>query len=92
MPFSTEFPATKSSFFARNQTNYDFISEGGSILNDDKIIVLIFEKQQTGMEHLREKYRAYARKITLRFLDCPEDAEECINDAFFDVWNAIFIH
>ena len=57
-------------------------------MNDDKIIVLISEKQQTGMEHLTEKYRAYARKITLRFLDCPEDAEECINDAFFDVWNA----
>ena len=57
-------------------------------MTDDKIILLISEKQQVGLEHLEKKYKSYAQKITQQFLQSPEDAEECINDALFDVWNA----
>lgn len=57
-------------------------------MTDDTIILLISQKQQVGLEHLEKKYKSYAQKITQQFLQSPEDAEECINDALFDVWNA----
>lgn len=57
-------------------------------MNDDLIIAVIADKQQIGIEQLEAKYSSYARKIAGRYLSCPEDAEECVNDAFLDVWNA----
>lgn len=56
-------------------------------MDDYKIIALIGERSQTGMELLAAKYSSYARKIAHGFFSNSQDAEECVNDAFLDVWN-----
>lgn len=68
--------------------NYDYISEGVTWMNDEKIIAMIAEKQQLGIEQLSKKYSAYANKVALSFFSSPQDAEECINDALWDVWKS----
>ena len=43
-------------------TIYDSISKGGIHLTDDKIILLISEKQQVGLEHLEKSINPTRKK------------------------------
>ena len=57
-------------------------------MNDSTIIEMICARQQDGIGQLSEKYGAYAHAVALRFVNSTQDAEECVNDAMLDVWNA----
>ena len=55
-------------------------------MHDEQIIYLIANKNQTGLAELEKKYRAFAVKTALRLLTLKEDAETCVNDAFYNIW------
>lgn len=57
-------------------------------MNDSQILAMIAARQQDGIGQLSEKYGAYAHAVALRFVGSSQDAEECVNDALLDVWNA----
>lgn len=58
-------------------------------MQDAKIIVLLFKRDEEAISALREKYGKYLSKIAYNILRDTLDAEEALNDAVFKAWNAI---
>ncbi|MBE6578774.1 MAG: hypothetical protein E7651_03085 [Ruminococcaceae bacterium] len=58
-------------------------------MNDEKIIALFFERAEQAIAELDRKYGAACRSVSFHILGNREDAEECVNDAYLGVWNAI---
>ena len=58
-------------------------------MNDEKIIALFFERSEQAIAELERKYGAACRSVSFHILGNREDAEECVNDAYLGVWNAI---
>ena len=58
-------------------------------LDDSRIITLFFERSEQALAELESKYGAAIRNTALRFLRDRQDAEECVSDVYFSVWNAI---
>ena len=56
---------------------------------DIKIIELFFERSEQAIRELDFKYGKICRKISYNILKSWDDAEECVNDAYFGAWNAI---
>ncbi|MEG2929849.1 MAG: RNA polymerase sigma factor [Oscillospiraceae bacterium] len=58
-------------------------------MNDEEIIELFFERSQSAISKLSQKYSRYCHSIAYNILYNQEDAEECANDTYLRVWNAI---
>lgn len=58
-------------------------------MEDYKIIELFFERSEQAIIALSEKYGNLCHKIAMNILNNRLDAEECINDAYLAIWNAI---
>ena len=58
-------------------------------MEDAQIITLLFDRSERAMEELAAKYGALLRCITSNLLPSGEDAQECINDTYLALWNAI---
>jgi len=58
-------------------------------LQDEDILALYFERNETAVAETENKYGAYCRQIAARCLPRPEDQEECISDLYLRAWNAI---
>ena len=58
-------------------------------MEDQKIISLLFERSEQGMTELIAKYGKLLRRIAGNILGNALDAEECVNDTYLSVWNAI---
>lgn len=58
-------------------------------IQDDEIIKLFFERSEQAIRELETKYGHACFKLSYNILGNRQDAEECVNDAFFGVWNAI---
>ena len=57
---------------------------------DDKIIIEMFwHRSEDAVEALDKKYGAILRAFSQRILSDTSDVEECINDAYFSIWNRI---
>ena len=56
---------------------------------DEKIIELLFERSEQALRELDVKYGRVCRRLSLNIVNCPQDAEECVNDAYLGVWNAV---
>jgi RNA polymerase sigma factor, sigma-70 family len=63
--------------------------KGDGTLEDQKIIALLFERSEQGMTELIAKYGKLLRRIAWNILGNALDAEECANDTYLSVWNAI---
>ena len=59
------------------------------MIDDEKIIDLFFERDQQAIQELNQKYGKLFHALALRILNDRRDAEECVNDAYLGVWNAI---
>ncbi len=70
-------------------TNPYLIGEGGDIVDDSKIIQLLHERSEQAIVELSKKYGKLCEKIALDILGDKSDAQECVNDAYLGVWNAI---
>lgn len=58
-------------------------------MEDSKIVELYWNKNSEAIVASEEKYGAYCRTIAENILHNQEDVEECINDTWLHVWNAI---
>ena len=57
---------------------------------DDTIMTeLLYNRDEKGLAELKAKHGRLLMKIARGILKSPEDAEECVNDALYDVWNSI---
>lgn len=58
-------------------------------LEDQQIIELFFRRSEEAISRAEEKYGAYCARIAENILRSPEDAQECVNDAFLRAWQSI---
>lgn len=58
-------------------------------MDDREIMVLFFARDERAIEACREKYGRLCHSIAYNILRSPEDAEECVNDAYLRAWWAI---
>lgn len=58
-------------------------------VEDRQIVDLFWERSETALSETRKKYGRYCYSIAYNILLCEEDAEECVNDAYVKLWNAI---
>ena len=57
-------------------------------MEDREILILLRAKDEAALRALFDKYRKYCAGIASNILRDESDAEECVNDAILQVWNA----
>ena len=63
--------------------------KGSDIVEDEKIIELLFEHDENGLKELTKKYDLLIKKIAYGILNNNSDTEECVNDTYLKVWSII---
>ncbi|MBE6608091.1 MAG: RNA polymerase sigma factor [Ruminococcaceae bacterium] len=58
-------------------------------MEDREIIELFWSRDESAVSVLDEKYGEFCRHIAFNILHSQEDSEECVNDTYLKVWNAI---
>ncbi len=58
-------------------------------MEDKEIIRLFCERCEKAITYIAEKYHKYCFSIAHNILNDFEDAEECVSDTWFKVWNSI---
>ena len=58
-------------------------------MTDNEIIELFFARSERGITELDVKYGERSRALSRNIVGNNEDAEECVNDAYFKVWKEI---
>ncbi len=58
-------------------------------LDDEKIIELFWSRDERAIDETDYKYRKYLFSVAYNILHDNFDCEECLNDAYLGVWNAI---
>ena len=58
-------------------------------MNDEKIIEMFFERSEQAIRELNNKYGKICHNLSYNIVSNTQDAEECVNDAYLGVWNAI---
>lgn len=58
-------------------------------MDDWAILDLFFTRSEYAIVELDAKYGALFHSLALNILNSSQDAEECVNDAYLAVWNAI---
>ena len=62
---------------------------GDTKVEDEKILDLYWQRSESAIKETAKKYESYCYTIAHNILQNKQDAEECLNDAFLKVWNAI---
>lgn len=58
-------------------------------MDDSSIIELFRQRNQSAIDELRRKYEKLCIYIAGNVLSQPEDIEECVNSAYYEVWKSI---
>lgn len=58
-------------------------------MDDSEIIELFWQRSDEAIRAVAEKYGALCRGITNNLLRSVEDSQECVNDVWHSLWNAI---
>lgn len=58
-------------------------------MEDTALIDLYWQRDETAIEATAAKYGGLCGSIARNILKASEDCEECLNDTYFAVWNAI---
>lgn len=61
-------------------------------MEDQKIVELYWQRDQSAIDHTQRKYGAYLTKVALNILADPEDSMESVNDTYLAAWNAMPPH
>ena len=61
-------------------------------MQDEQIVALYWERDESAITATQEKYAAYLTKIAHNILDDPGDSEESVNDTYLAAWNSIPPH
>lgn len=59
------------------------------MIDDEKIIEMFFGRSEQGIRELDIKYGKICHNLSYHIVGNRQDAEECVNDAYLGVWNAI---
>lgn len=59
------------------------------MIDDEAIIELFFERSEKAIPELERKYGKICNSLSYNIMGSRQDAEECVNDAYLGVWNAI---
>ena len=59
------------------------------ILDDSVLIDRFFDRDESAISQLKEKYGKLCLKVAGNILPDERDARECVNDAYLRVWNTI---
>ena len=54
--------------------------------SEEEIIDLIVNRDESVMSELMDKYQRPLMRLAMNMLDSEEDARECVNDTFYEVW------
>ena len=58
-------------------------------MEDKQIIELYFNRNEQAITETGNKYGVFCYRIAMKILCIHEDAEECVNDTYLAIWNAI---
>ena len=58
-------------------------------MDDDKLLHLYLSRDESAVDESIEKYGALCSSIAYSILKDKQNAEECVNDVFFNAWNSI---
>ena len=58
-------------------------------MEDEAIYELYWNRNEEAIHQTHIKYGAWCRGIAMRILNIQEDAEECVQDTYLQVWNNI---
>lgn len=58
-------------------------------MDDNEIVELYWERKEEAIRETSLKYGRLCTRIAKNILSSYEDSEECVNDTYFAVWNAI---
>ena len=58
-------------------------------MRDQEITELFWERKEQAVTESNIRYGAYCRRISYNILANKEDVEECMNDTWYQAWNAI---
>ena len=61
-------------------------------MEDEKIIALYWQRQESAITATAEKYGSYCSAIARNILHSDRDGEECVNDTWLAAWNAMPPH
>ena len=63
--------------------------QGGVFMDDKKIVELFWQRDESAISETKAIYSNYCYSIAYGILKNNEDAEECENDTYLEVWNSI---
>ena len=58
-------------------------------MDDNTIVQMLWNRDETAISVMSEKYGPYCLSIARNILGNHEDAEECVNDTYLNTWNSI---
>ena len=58
-------------------------------MEDKEIVDLFWQRREIAIEETTRKYNAYCFSIANNILNNSQDAQECVNDAYYAAWNSI---
>lgn len=58
-------------------------------MNDSEIIKLFFDRDESAVDRISDKYGHAMHTISFNILGNEQDAEECVNDAYLALWYSI---
>ena len=58
-------------------------------MNDEQIVVLYWQRDESAVAVTQKKYNTYLLKIAYNILNNHEDSEESVNDTYLAAWNSI---
>lgn len=58
-------------------------------MEDNRIIELFWERNERALSAVSEKYGRYCAAVARNMLDDEQSAEECVNDTWMELWEAI---
>ena len=58
-------------------------------VDDNKIVQLYWDRNELAIPATSEKYGNYCASIARNILGSAEDAEECVNDTYWNAWNSM---
>lgn len=58
-------------------------------MEDEKLIELFLARSEQAISELDKKHGRLCHSISYNILHNTQDAEECVNDAYLGVWNAV---
>lgn len=58
-------------------------------MEDEAIVELYWSRSEEAVRQTAEKYGGYCLALSMHILDSRQDAEECVSDAYWRVWNSV---